>query len=404
MIKHLALIITSALILSGCGRITGPLPANTPIPTAEILAATTPAPTATPSEAPAPTATPTQAPTPTQTPSYPLEGFGPDNFPEDVNPLTGLSVDEVSLLDRRPLAVKIQTFPRSQRPPMGVTQADIVFDYYQNAGLTRLIAIFYGKDAEQAGPIRSARLFDMSVIRMFKAIYGFGGADQRILTRLMSAEFAGRLVNGVARNCPPLCRIDPDGFNYLVANTAGLSEYADEHGINNDRQNLNGLLFKMEAPTEGQAVADIYTRYSISAYNLWQYEASSGKYLRYQDIDEDRGEGEKYGPLVDRENDEQITADNVVVLIVPHEYFQRPPHDIIEILLSGSGPAYAFRDGQAYEVVWNRPAQEGPLFLTFQDGTRYPFKPGNTWFQVIGGSSLVSQPEDGVYRFEFKFP
>ena len=50
-------------------------------------------------------------------------------------------------------------------------------------------------------------------------------------------------------------------------------------------------------------------------------------------------------------------------------------------VVSGSGPAYAFRDGMVYEVRWNIPAPDSVLYLTNPDGTPFPYKPGNTPFR-----------------------
>jgi hypothetical protein len=57
-----------------------------------------------------------------------------------------------------------------------------------------------------------------------------------------------------------------------------------------------------------------------------------------------------------------------------------------------------------YEVLWNRPASDSVLFFTTTDGEPFPLKPGNTWFQVIGQTSQVEQPEEGTWRFTFQFP
>ncbi|MCK4897226.1 MAG: DUF3048 domain-containing protein, partial [Anaerolineales bacterium] len=81
-----------------------------------------------------PTATSTLLPTSTPTPS-PTEipfvyVFGPSDFPDDVNPLTGLPVEDASLLARRPLVIKVTNYPRSVRPQWGLTLADHVYEYY----------------------------------------------------------------------------------------------------------------------------------------------------------------------------------------------------------------------------------------------------------------------------------
>jgi hypothetical protein len=148
----------------------------------------------------------------------------------------------------------------------------------------------------------------------------------------------------------------------------------------------------------------VITRYSGDSYNRWNYDEDSGSYLRFQDDVFDQGAGESFAPLLDRLNDQQIQAANVIVLLAPHEYFQPPPADIVDILLVGTGTAYAFRDGEAYEVTWTRTTPESMFSLSLPGGSPYPFKPGNTWFQIVGQFSIVSQPEEGTWRFDFRIP
>ena len=397
----LAILLILAFVLTACQTKT---PTPTPTATvAQIIASSpTPSQTAVPptTTVPAPTATQTNTPTPE------IQAYGPDNFPADVNPLTGLKVSDPALLDRRPLSVKVQTFPRGQRPPFGVSLADLVFDYYQNNGLTRLHAVFYGQDAERVSPIRSARLFDRHPVRMYKSILAFGGADRRILNTLVNSEFSDRLVLEGARNCPPMCRIDPNGFNYLSTNTAELSKYADENGIDNSRQNLNGMTFDPQTPTGGQTGQQLFARYSISAYVRWDYDGASGKYLRFQDTQEDTGQGEGYAPLMDGLTNQQITADNVLVLYVLHEYVYKSGNsEIVDIKLEGSGDGYAYRDGQVYEITWNRSAPDALVTFTLKsDGSPYVLKPGNAWFQIIGQSSKMETESGGALRFTSTIP
>ncbi len=71
--------------------------------------------------------------------------------------------------------------------------------------------------------------------------------------------------------------------------------------------------------------------------------------------------------------------------------------------LDGTGQAYAIRDGLFYEVTWNRPAKDSVLYLTFPDGSLYPFKPGNTWFQVVGETTQTTNPFENVWRIVFGF-
>ena len=123
----------------------------------------------TPTAAPAvqvdasPTIQPTDAPTPQ---------------PIVLNPLTGLPVADPALLERMPIMVKVSNFPREGRPHAGLSFADIVFDYYIGYGTNRFLAIFYGNDSPSIGPVRSGRLVDAQLVRLYQGILGYGSADE----------------------------------------------------------------------------------------------------------------------------------------------------------------------------------------------------------------------------------
>jgi len=182
-----------------------------------------------------------------------------------------------------------------------------------------------------------------------------------------------------------------------MVNTAVLSAYATQEGIDNSRQNLDGMFFKFGAPAGGQPGMQAVVRYSGSIYNRWDYDPVSGKYLRFSDTAEDLdAQNPQYQQLTDRLNNQPIAFDNLVVLNVTQDvyYSDNQGNKIYDILFSGSGAGYAFRDGQMYPVKWQRKATD-VVSLTNLDGTPFPFKPGTTWFEVMGESSSIEQTSQG---------
>ena len=369
-----------SVLLSACGM----APAAAPTTAPAFASASTP--TDAPTSTDTPTATLTSTPTLTPTPSYPVEGYGPSNFPADVDPLTGLKVANPALLQRRPMVIKVQNLPRDGRPQWGLSLADITFEYYTEEGTTRFAAVYYGQDASMVGPIRSGRFIDADIVRGYKAMFAFGSAYVAEMDRFRNSEFANRLV--VEGASTPLTRYDPKGYDYLVVNTANLSAFATQRDLNSV-QNLNNMVFKLPAPAGGQPATQVYVRYSGAIYNRWDYDTASGTYLRFSDtIDANNGvAGEQYAQLTDRLNNQPIAMDNVVVLYVNHPLYAP---NIYDIQLVGSGDAVAFRDGQEYKVKWVRNATD-VVSLTNPDGSPFAFKPGNTMFEVIGLSSTVAQ-------------
>lgn len=362
-------------------------------------------PTSTPTETNSPTPEPTS--TPKQQDTYPAEGYGPDNFPKNINPLTGNQVVDLKTLDRRPISVKISNYPRGIRPQWGLSYADHVYEYYHEAGLTRFNAIFYGNDVDQFGPIRSGRLSDVDIINMYKAFFAFGSADYRVREVLYSSSFANRLLTATDYPCPPsslhpLCRIDQEHWNHLVGSTEMVREHFEDAGIPNGRQILDGLFFDVDLPGFGKPGENILVRFSQGSYHKWEYKPADGKYYRYEDTDVANREQEQFTLSKDRLNNRPLTADNLIILIADYDYYSVNP-EIVEINFSGSGHAYAFREGQVFYVNWDRASKDDLFKFTFEDGSSLPLKPGNTWFVVVGRTSEVIQNGDN-WSFDFNIP
>jgi hypothetical protein len=390
MKKLLLIVACLAVILTACGPSTPPSPVATTPPVQ---------PPATETIAPSPLPSDTAAPTITSTPSYPTEGLGPASFPAGVDPLTSLKVSNPALLDRRPMLIKVQNLPRSSRPQWGLSLADLVFEYYTEEGGTRFSAVFYGNDADTVGPIRSGRFIDDYLMQGYKAVFAFGYAYVAEMQRFVHSNYANRLV--VEGPGAPFKRYDPNGNNYLTISTANLTTYAKNKGVDTGGQDLTGMFFKLEPPAGGQPAAQAYVRYSGSIYNRWDYDAASGRYLRFSDTRDVfvAGDSENYAQLTDRLTNQPIAFDNLAVLYVNHSVYSP---GIYDILLTGTGTAYAFRDGQMYQVQWKRDST-GVVTLLNPDGTPYAFKPGPTWFEVIGLNSTLAQ--DGqIFRFKHVMP
>ncbi len=397
--KRIAWLIFLVVILSACA----PAATATPLPPTATDTATPVPPTATPLP---PTATATSTPTATPTPLYPPEGLGPTGFPTNVDPLTGLTVDDPAILNRRPVVVKVENLPRSDRPQWGLSYADVIYEYYTEYGTTRFAAVFYGKNSEKVGPIRSGRWFDFNVVRMYKSVFVFGSAYAELYSAFLYSDFGNRLVlERGGLSCPTICREDPNGSNFEILNLTTLNDYLKSMGVDNSQQNLDGMYFKLEAPAGGVPVNQMFIRFSGSAYNRYDYDAQTGRYLRFSETKEDMDrQSAEYAPLTDRVTGEQLAFDNLVVIIV--RYDRVPSSDNREIFtmsLLGEGEAYVMRDGQGYEAKWKRASDSSVLTLVDADGNPFPYKPGTTLYSVIGSNSKIDQQEN-VWKFEHWLP
>jgi len=105
----------------------------------------------TPTETPAPPVTiaaetTSPAKTPTPQPRLAPISYGPEleDFAPGVNPLTGLAVQDASLLRYPAVLVSISNMPVTARPQAGPGFAAWVFEFYIGEGATRFMNVFYG--------------------------------------------------------------------------------------------------------------------------------------------------------------------------------------------------------------------------------------------------------------------
>jgi hypothetical protein len=319
-------------------------------------------------------------------------------FPDDVNPLTGLTVEDPALLERRPIVVKISNAPPLVRPQAGLNQADLVFEHYAEGGLTRFSAVFYGQTPTRVGSIRSARLIDHEIVPMVDGMLVFSGGSIGVETYIYgsdvidpdfqhaphryipASEYAERAYKGVLYGLPYYWRDEsiPVPHN-MFANLEAIWQLAAEDG-HGQRARLQGLAFDDEAPTDDSGPAtDIDIRYRATRVR-WVYDADTNTYLRYAD-------GE---PHFDAASDTQVRADNVVVM-----YSEHVATEVIESQWQGSisystqiqmwdqADVVLLRDGKRYDGYWFRTIREDLIALRTDDGEVLPLKPGNTWFQIV---------------------
>jgi len=343
-------------------------------------------------------ATPTVDVTETATPLPEVGPVGPTGFPEDVNPLTGLKVADSSILDRRPVLVKVANYPISGRPHAGLSFADMVFEYYIGAGANRFMGLFYGQDIDQIGPVRSGRLVDPYIVSLYEGVLGMESAYVTVYDHI--TDILGNRVISGRDTCPALC----DDGRYIVtsvfANSEAMTTYGSAHGVDNRRYNLDGMAFDpsaQEGGEDGTKATVLFTRYNRGE---WLFDEGTGKYTRW--IEEGDGTGTGMIPLVDRITDEQLAFSNVVLLFANYTELAPALHDIDLWNVVGQR-AIVFRDGQAYDLTWTTSQKDLPIQYLDENGEVFPLKPGNTWVVIFGENSDVYD-DNGEWTFEFYMP
>jgi hypothetical protein len=356
--------------------------------------------TALPTATQIPTATSTPTPEATPTP-LPVQ-YGPTSFPDNVDPLTGLTVADPSILDRRPVLVKVSNFPKEGRPHAGLSSADIVFSYYTGQYESRYLALFYGQDSTQVGPIRSGRYIDRWLVYMYQGVLGLMYAFPPEWASIVGQLGNARTVTGGPNTCPAICNLNL-GISEIswFANTAELTKYyAALPGADNSKPNLDGMAFNTIPPAAGATANEVTVQYSNANLENWKYDPATKKYLRYIDS-EDTGGNISLIPLVDRDNNEQLAFSNVIVIWAHYDTLNRVD-TMHEVKLPGNnGQMLLFRDGQVFEGKWKGIKTDGPIQFFDAENNPLELQPGNSWITVVGDISQSTEVQPGVYQVAF---
>lgn len=320
--------------------------------------------------------------------------IGPEIYPDGINPLTGLPVENPENLAYPPALVSITNFPVSSRPQAGLSFSPFVFEIYIGEGMTRFLAMFYGDfpkvpDSENGdsttgtnvgsvtdntlvGPIRSGRLPYESLRKLFN---GF----------LVMASGASQVVANLSQYSN-IYGSDADNINSAMIDVTKLEAIASNSQKRLGEAGLHGLSFQQEPPSGGLDANRIWLKYSYLNQINWRYDDEQGSYLRYQD----RADATTFELITDRITGEPLTFENVVILFANHEVVTPTIIDI-NLLYMKKMPALLFRDGQMYEIFWTTKSESyevetgklRPIRFIDANGDAFPLKPGQTWVQVV---------------------
>jgi hypothetical protein len=338
------------------------------------------------------------------------QALGPDQFPEGVNPLTGLPVSDPSLLALPPALISVTNFPVSARPQAGLSYAPYVYELFIGKGMTRYLALFYGEypkvpasstsqaglatDKAAIGPIRSGRLPYQTIRNLYNGFLVMASASSEVRSKL------GKSTN--------IFGSDNDDINSALIDVTKLQSIAQANG-SGKAPNLTGNLFDQQAPSGGQDAPKLWVFYNFYNQVMWEYNSASQAYLRSQDKADGSG---KFYPSTDRLTGEQLGFENVVVFFVEHKALNGE-HTLIDLdLLYTHNKAYLFRDGKVYPIYWSTASgdyekQTGllrPIRFVDAEGKPFPLKPGHTWVEIVDTTATMAQTQPGLWKARFYAP
>jgi len=251
-------------------------------------------------------------------------------------------------------------------PQQGVESADVVYITQVEAGLTRLMGIYSSNYPEVLGPIRSARISDLSILGEYGRVgFLYSGAQSKM--RPVIAE--SNLINlSAERNPPSIYFNDPS------------------------RRSPYSMMVKPNLLLEKAADVELAKKPG------WQHgpRARGAKKIISAEINWPNAGYEAYWSAIDRKfllkhnSRENIASSGIqlgspmmviqMVKISPSEYGDKfggvtPKSEVI-----GSGHGYLLRNQRVVKALWNRASLSEPTTWSLEDGSPAFFAPGQIWF------------------------
>lgn len=325
-----------------------------------------------PPSSPLPPAVP-NSPPPPPPPSLPSGPLPPPIiYGGNINPLTGLPVDNPAKLQRRPLLVRVGNDVGARQSQAGLNSADIVYEEIAEGWVTRFTAIFLAETPRLVAPVRSARLINVQLAPQYRGALAHSGGSDPVRWEISQAPIVN--LDEFYHPVPYFYRPNAGWQTRLGIDTQAARSYMVSQGLE-AAVNLEGFLFR-ETIEQGTPAPNIYIPYPGStSFSRWGYDPARGTYLRWI----------IGAPLYDV-NGGQVAADNVIIYFAEHQ-----ATNIVEdsngatslrILVNGRGPAWFFRDGKLNKGFWQTNGSRPPYFSD-EAGSPYPLKPGNSWVEVV---------------------
>ena len=286
--------------------------------------------------------------------------------------------------NERPYAVMINTH-NAALPQSGLQNAYIVYELMVEGGITRMMALYKGKDVDRIGSVRSARMQYLGYVYENDAIYMHAGGAKDALNKISNEGINHIDVDGQYG-------FRDTGLNRAWEHTLFTSTNLIKQGISNmgfrtttDSGNL--LTYQVDSlnldeyqnKTIANNISIKYSYYRTSQYN---YDSNSKTYLRSMNDN----------PNNDLVTGEQYKVKNIIVYGLDYtEYQQGSNTKYQKINNIGTGEGYYITEGYAIPIIWSKDSEKSQTkYKVKETGKDLIVNDGNTYIQIYPTSGNLT--------------
>jgi len=310
---------------------------------------------------------------------------------------------------RRPLGIVVEN-SKAARPQSGLSSADVVYEAVAEGGITRFLGIYYCKDANYVGPVRSARVHFMKMLQEYGdyPLYAHvGGANCDAETGSGCANGAPADALGLIRDLGWLSYNDLSQFSVpfpvfwrdyerlpdrdtehtVYTSTTKLWSYAKDNRklteVDEERKrwdvNFTKWKFKDGAAVDQRGNVDkisfgFWDSFAADYAVVWMYDKNTNNYVR--------ANGEV--PHIDKNTNKTIQSKNVIVMFAK-ESMANDGYNGGHILyrLTGTGDGLLFQNGKAEKITWTKEDEESRTIYNLSNGNEINIVRGQVFVEIL---------------------
>jgi len=269
----------------------------------------------------------------------------------------------------RPLSIMVEN-SEGARPQSGLDKANIVYEALAEGGITRFLAIYYDQNAEEVGPIRSARPYFVSKSLEHQAIYVHIGGSEEAYNFIKEEKIDD--INEFVDFQPFWRSKDRNPPHNLYTSTIKLRKEANKLGYIEmiKKQEYQFEIDRNERLT-GRETDYIAIPYNSNYTVSYKYLSESMKYLRFMNSE----------PHIDAKTKEQIAVDNIIIQFAGTKIIDEEGRLAVDFV--GKGKGLLFFKGGSTEITWEKSDLRARTLFLDKEGNRIALTPGNVWIQIV---------------------
>ncbi|HEX6547908.1 MAG TPA: DUF3048 domain-containing protein [Candidatus Dormibacteraeota bacterium] len=279
-----------------------------------------------------------------------------------------------------PAMVQVENAPDS-RPHSGLQNADLVYEYLTEGGITRFTVIYFDPSGSgKIGPVRSARLVTLRLVKSYSGVLFYSGASDKVQGLIWDSKI-------------PNYSEGSNGGKYFKRDSSRVAPhnlYSSGDQLKSGVSDSNAkVTYTLPSSGEPSATGDgQVTKFSFAQTDVhsvsYAYDSGSKTYQYTTDG----------GPEIDTDNSSQpLKITNVVLIRVAH-HDAGYTEDVlgengIDFDLQGTGKADVYTRGQHFAAGWDLSDPAKPLRLTTADGKDFTLPQGLTWIHLVDPNMAV---------------